>query len=70
MERKNVVIAFKNGVLYEQAWGNTKDCCEALEVPYWSIITKKSPVSYKEFVIVKLPFRIKNKLNDRVFKAN
>lgn len=55
MAAKNIVIVFREGVLIKNYWTNIKDCTKDLGLPYWTVARLKSPITFNEFKIYRLP---------------
>lgn len=57
MAAKSVIIVFKEDRLIQNYWTNLKECTKDLNLQYWTIARLKSPISYKEYKIYRLPIK-------------
>jgi hypothetical protein len=55
MNRQNIIV-FIQGERVE-TYGNLKKCCEAENLPYWTLSRLKFPIVYNDVIIHKTEFK-------------
>ena len=57
MQRKNVIVIQEIWTHIPEVYGNLKKLCEEKKLPYHTLARLKFPISYKEFIIYRVPFK-------------